>query len=232
MSDEPGDARPATDPQRPATDPWGNPLPPGTEQQPPRSAIPPYVPPAPPQPAPAPPPPTQGPAPGMPPGETGAPDQPPESWWPADPNQQPPPAGTDAWGQPIGGPVGQTTYGQPPHAGQPGHPGQPGYGAPTNAGTAVGALVCGILSLICGFLGGCGIVFGPIAIVLGLNARKKIRRSNGMVTGEGLATAGIVLGIVGALLSVIVLAIAFSDPDTMDRIRDTIDKATSTTTQG
>ncbi len=97
---------------------------------------------------------------------------------------------------------------------------------------AVWSLVCGILSLLCGFMGGCGVLFGPVAIILGIKARKKIAQSNGLVLGRGLTTAGIVLGIVGAVLSIVVVAVTFSDPETLDRIREEIDRATSTTTGG
>jgi hypothetical protein len=50
-------------------------------------------------------------------------------------------------------------------------------------------LVCGIVGLLC-----FGIILGAVALGLGLSAKKDIERSNGSVTGGGMATAGIVLG--------------------------------------
>jgi len=62
-----------------------------------------------------------------------------------------------------------------------------------------------IASLVIGLT----LVGGPIAFVLGLVARGRIRRSGGAVTGRGIALAGIVLGILGslAIAGVVVLAL-------------------------
>jgi hypothetical protein len=62
---------------------------------------------------------------------------------------------------------------------------------------AVTALVLGILSLIIPF--GC-LPFGTPAIVLGATALHRIRRSSNRLRGEGLATAGMVLGVIGMIL--------------------------------
>jgi Domain of unknown function (DUF4190) len=49
-------------------------------------------------------------------------------------------------------------------------------------------------------------VIGPIlAIVFGARARRQIRRSGGLESGDGLALAGMIIGIVGLVLSVIVV---------------------------
>ena len=60
-------------------------------------------------------------------------------------------------------------------------------------------------SLICGIVGifFCGVILGPVAIVLALNAKREIRESPGRYTGEGLATAGLVLGIVAVVAFVV-----------------------------
>ena len=39
------------------------------------------------------------------------------------------------------------------------------------------------------------ILFGGTAIVLGVQARKRIQASQGLLTGEGLAKAAVILGI-------------------------------------
>lgn len=64
--------------------------------------------------------------------------------------------------------------------------------------TARNALICGILAIFC-----CGIILGPIAIVLALNARKEIANSRGALTGEGMATAGLICGIIATALNVL-----------------------------
>lgn len=52
------------------------------------------------------------------------------------------------------------------------------------------ALVCGILGLLV-----FGIVLGGVAIVLGIQSRKRIVASQGQVTGKGIAKAAVILGI-------------------------------------
>lgn len=62
---------------------------------------------------------------------------------------------------------------------------------PKRDGKAVAALVCGIIGLI-----GFGLVLGAVAIGLGFQSRRNIQRSRGALTGEGLAMAGLVLGVI------------------------------------
>lgn len=83
-----------------------------------------------------------------------------------------------------------STDGPPP-------PQPPWYPPPSRtSGFAVASLV---LSLV--WLGGLGSV---LAIIFGTQAKKEIRRSPGYVTGDGMATAGIVLGILGIMGAVTV----------------------------
>jgi hypothetical protein len=61
----------------------------------------------------------------------------------------------------------------------------------------IAALVCGIVSVLCAFLGPgaiIGIVLGIVAIFLGVKAKKDPSQA-------GAATAGLVLGIIGTALS-------------------------------
>jgi hypothetical protein len=81
-------------------------------------------------------------------------------------------------------------------------------GLPT-ANEAIWSLILGIGSF---FL--CGIFMGIPAIILGNNAKKKIATAGGQLGGQGLATAGIVLGwiqvgltIVAVLLLLLILAL-------------------------
>jgi hypothetical protein len=99
-------------------------------------------------------------------------------------------------GQYPNGTYPNSTY--PNGAGQPGYGPYPqapygynGYGYPAQPGTNTMA----ILALVFAF------IFAPVAIVLGALARKQIRRTGEQ--GMGLATAGMVCGIVFTALSVI-----------------------------
>jgi hypothetical protein len=104
-----------------------------------------------------------------------------------------------------------------------------GMGSPwapaKNDGMAIGALVCGILSITCaGFL---GVVLGPVALVLGTRSRKRIHSAAGVLRGEGMALTGIVLGVIGLAVSVVYLIFLIRNPNF---ISDFIDRLTSTTT--
>jgi hypothetical protein len=83
-----------------------------------------------------------------------------------------------------------------PADGQPRVP----VGSPTNQ-KATWALILGILSPFC-----CGIFTAIPALILGIIARKEIDASGGSQTGRGMAIAGIVLGIVGIIVSVAMIA--------------------------
>lgn len=61
-------------------------------------------------------------------------------------------------------------------------------------------MILGIASLIC-----FGIITGSVAIVLSIQAKKEIAASGGRQTGSGQATAGMVLGIIGVVLTIIYL---------------------------
>jgi hypothetical protein len=65
---------------------------------------------------------------------------------------------------------------------------------------AVAALVWGILSLTC-----CGIIGAVFAIYHASQARYRIRMSNGRLGGNGLALAGMVMGIVSATMTLLYL---------------------------
>ncbi|MFR0355062.1 DUF4190 domain-containing protein [Streptomyces sediminimaris] len=82
----------------------------------------------------------------------------------------------------------------------------PGYGgsSATSSGSrtngmAIASLCCGIVGLF--FL---NIILGPLAIVFGAVARRRTAAGN----GTGMATAGIILGVVDVVLWVVLLAVA------------------------
>jgi hypothetical protein len=72
--------------------------------------------------------------------------------------------------------------------------------APQTSGLAIGSLVSSVLGIfMCFFVG------QIVGIVLGHMARKEIRASQGRITGDGLATAGIITGWVGIVLDVLIV---------------------------
>jgi Domain of unknown function (DUF4190) len=90
------------------------------------------------------------------------------------------------------------TFNQP----QTGYQQQPGYGAQVagKSGMAVASLVLGIVAMLTFWVWIGGLLFAPLAIVFGVLGRKETR--GGPKSGEGLATAGLVLGILAVVLMV------------------------------
>jgi hypothetical protein len=66
----------------------------------------------------------------------------------------------------------------------------------------VWGLVLGLLSLVC-----FGLLAGIPGIVVSASARRRIRQSQGRLSGGGLATAGLVLSIIGTVLTAVALVI-------------------------
>ena len=89
---------------------------------------------------------------------------------------------------------------------QHGYQGQ--YVQPQQSGKAIASMICSIAGLMmCLFVG------QIIGIVLGYSARNEIRASQGMLTGEGFATAGIIIGWIGIgidILLVLFYAVIFA----------------------
>jgi hypothetical protein len=73
------------------------------------------------------------------------------------------------------------------------NPGQ----AQSSSTQAIVALILGILGIVC-----CGLM-APIAWFLGSQEIKAIREGRAPVAGEGLAKAGMILGIIGSILLVL-----------------------------
>ncbi|MEH3155502.1 MAG: DUF4190 domain-containing protein [Gordonia paraffinivorans] len=127
-----------------------------------------------------------------------------------------PPYGQPQYGEQPGWEKPQPGYGQqPPYGGQPpyGAPTPPPYGHPmvrqTN-GKAIGAVVCGIASLVT-----CLLFLGIPAVVLGNLALAEIDDARGTQDGRQLAVAGRLLGwvaialmILGLLALLVILLIA------------------------
>ncbi len=132
---------------------------------------------------------------GPPPGHE--PTRPLDDPWAAEPTRRfdvPPPA--------PGAPPQYSRYpapGQPAGYGQPYGPGYGSFGPVTNqkAAWALGSGLASILLVCCFPLFGLG---GIAGIVLAIQARKEIAASGGRQTGDGLAIAGLVTGIVAVLV--------------------------------
>ena len=94
-----------------------------------------------------------------------------------------------------GGPMpsGPTSYQAPP-------------GAQASQGMAIGSLICGIASIVVFCIWWLSIPLGIVAVVLAVMAKGKIAR--GEAGGAGLAKAGMICGIIGAVLSLLLVVLA------------------------
>ncbi|MGA8846084.1 MAG: DUF4190 domain-containing protein [Nocardioides sp.] len=89
-------------------------------------------------------------------------------------------------------------YGPPDHPGHAGHLGQ--YGAQASSSKATTSLVLGILSMLC-----LGFFAGIPAILVARSAMREIDDSHGAIGGRPIATAGLVTGTIGTVLSALLV---------------------------
>ena len=116
-----------------------------------------------------------------------------------------------AWGPPPSQGSGQ--WGPPPSQQQSYAP----YGQPTPTNNkAIASLILGIAGLVI-----CPLVCSVLAIVFGHQGRGDIDRSGGREGGRGLATAGIVLGWIGIVLTVLFIVFIVVGVVATDGIFDT-----------
>lgn len=156
-----------------------------------------------------------GPAPA--PGNEPQPQLDPQAGYPAGP-ATPPAYPTPGAPHPYGGyPPQQPGWGQ-----QPGPAPFPVYAVP-DLPKATAALVVGIVSVAGAFMCVLPILGAPVAWVLGAQARKQVRSAPQQWSGEGRATAGMVLGIIGTVLLVlavilvtVLVVVAVNDPTVFD----------------
>ncbi|MFL6024697.1 MAG: DUF4190 domain-containing protein [Marmoricola sp.] len=124
--------------------------------------------------------------------------------------QQPGYSGGQQYGAQYGPQYGQQHPGYPqqPYSQQPGYPyGYPAYSPPTSS-RATTALVLGLVGVIGSFLTcGLALAVSPFAWAIGVKARREVQESQGQLEGGGMATAGVVLGIIGTVLLVIALIV-------------------------
>ena len=73
---------------------------------------------------------------------------------------------------------------------------------PASSGLAIASLVCGICGLF---------VFGPLtgipAVITGHIALSKIKKSGGIIHGRGMAIAGLILGYISIVLTLLLIII-------------------------
>src|ERR1700757_1123111 len=105
------------------------------------------------------------------------------------------PTAASAW---LNVPSAQSTPQSPPYGGQQQQP----FIQQTD-GKATASLIFGILSLLC-----FSILAGIPAIILGHMSKANIRRSMGRLKGDGMATAGLVMGYISAATIPLILIIA------------------------
>lgn len=109
---------------------------------------------------------------------------------PNDPNQPSDDSGLPRYGSVPPPSDGGSSYPPPP-------PGAPGGSSETNK-KAMWSMILGILSIVC-----CGLFAGIPAIILARIGKNEIAASGGRQTGGGMATAGLVLGIISIALSIL-----------------------------
>ncbi|MCP9209413.1 DUF4190 domain-containing protein [Streptomyces sp. HD1123-B1] len=230
---EPGSAR---QPEPRDRDPWAPPAQrvpldkpsprPSVADQPTVTSTP-GLPPLPPRGVPGPPPPA--PPPGA------VPPPPPAPTGPGTPSAYPGgPYGTVGHGGQPGPYAGAASYGQPAPYGVPGygHPGgypgpagpyAPGGGYLPNNGHGTAALVLGIVGLVLCFSVVFGIVLGVLGIVFGALGRTKA--ATGEATNGGMALAGLILGVIAIVASVLMIFVYIAadedDDDPYDPYDDT-----------
>jgi len=69
---------------------------------------------------------------------------------------------------------------------------------------AVSSLVCGIFGFLI-----FGLILGPIAIILGMQAKAEINQNPREIQGNGQATAGIIIGVVDIVAWIILVILLF-----------------------
>ena len=89
----------------------------------------------------------------------------------------------------------------PPPAGAYMPPGY-GYAGTRTDGLAIASLVIGIASVAC-FVACLGIILGPTAAIMGFISRQRVATSGGTLGGGGMAIAGLILGVIGFIASVV-----------------------------
>jgi O-antigen ligase len=106
---------------------------------------------------------------------------------------------------------GSQRYGQSPAEPGPEYRPGAGYGGPSarpRNGFGVAALVLGVLALLLSWTIIGGVVLGVLALIFGVLGRSRAKR--GEATNGGVSVAGIVLGIIGVIIAIALIAFGLS----------------------
>ncbi|MEQ1924112.1 MAG: DUF4190 domain-containing protein, partial [Pyrinomonadaceae bacterium] len=87
--------------------------------------------------------------------------------------------------------IGSNTPFQPPPAGTAGQ----------SQGLAIGAMVSGILSMLCCF----SVITGPIGVILGFMAKKKADEDPANFGGRTFALVGMITGALGFVIGIVLI---------------------------
>ncbi|MCX4983790.1 DUF4190 domain-containing protein [Streptomyces sp. NBC_00572] len=94
-------------------------------------------------------------------------------------------------------------YGYSGYPAAGGYGGQPGWQQSPSNGMGTAAMVLGIISVAGFCMWGVGTILGILALIFGIIGLKKAGR--GEATNRGMAVAGVVLGVIGLLISAVFL---------------------------
>lgn len=75
-------------------------------------------------------------------------------------------------------------------------------------GMATAAMVLGIISLALFWTGWLGLIVGIVAIILAIVANNQIKADPSMAGSAGQAKGGMIMGIIGVVLSIVIIVIA------------------------
>ncbi|SCC80451.1 protein of unknown function [Bifidobacterium commune] len=146
---------------------------------------------------------------------------------PAAPESQPPMSEMPQQ-VPMGDEQPQAPMNGMPQAPMGAMPQQPMVMTPTRSGMAIAALVLGIVAIVMFWIPFIGVICGIAAIVTGVMSMRKINAGN--LSGKNMAITGLVTGIVGLVISAIVLVGAFSMGKSILDEANQMDSSTSSDT--
>ncbi len=107
--------------------------------------------------------------------------------------------------QPYGTDPAPVGYGHQPQ--QPSGTGEIQVRTGPTDNSAAASLICGLVGVIFSCAWGIGGILGMVAVIMGMNARRRLRRPGCAYRGLGMAMTGIITGWIAVGLSVVVLGV-------------------------
>ena len=114
-------------------------------------------------------------------------------------NPPPPPPPPPGGGSFVPPPPSSGGYVPPPPMGYT--PGPAAFAGARNDGLGIASLIVGILAIVCSWPFCLGILMGPAAAIMGFISRQRVASSGGTLGGGGIALAGLILGVIGFVIS-------------------------------